>query len=30
VQGGRFVRMSFAGPTADIEEALRRIGHWLR
>jgi aspartate/methionine/tyrosine aminotransferase len=30
VQGGRFVRVSFAGPTADIQEALRRIGHWLR
>jgi aspartate/methionine/tyrosine aminotransferase len=30
VQGGSFVRVSFAGPTADIEEALRRIGPWLR
>jgi aspartate/methionine/tyrosine aminotransferase len=28
--GGSFVRMSFAGPTTDIEEALRRIGPWLR
>ena len=24
-----FVRLSFAGPTDDIEEALRRIGAWL-
>jgi aspartate/methionine/tyrosine aminotransferase len=30
VHGGSFVRVSFAGPTADIEEALRRIGPWLR
>jgi aspartate/methionine/tyrosine aminotransferase len=29
-RGGSFVRMSFAGPTSDIEEALRRIGPWLR
>ena len=28
-QGNRFVRLSFAGPTADIEEALRRMGPWL-
>jgi aspartate/methionine/tyrosine aminotransferase len=28
-RGGSFVRVSFAGPTADIEEALRRIGPWL-
>lgn len=27
--GNRFVRLSFAGPTSDIEEALRRIGPWL-
>ncbi|OCB55567.1 aspartate aminotransferase [Mycobacterium malmoense] len=27
--GDSFVRLSFAGPTADIEEALRRIGPWL-
>ena len=27
--GNSFVRLSFAGPTADIEEALRRIGGWL-
>jgi aspartate/methionine/tyrosine aminotransferase len=29
VRGGSFVRFSFAGPTSDIEEALRRIGPWL-
>jgi hypothetical protein len=29
VRGGSFVRLSFAGPTTDIEEALQRIGHWL-
>ena len=29
VRGGAFVRLSFAGPAADIEEALRRIGSWL-
>jgi aspartate/methionine/tyrosine aminotransferase len=28
-RGNRFVRLSFAGPTSDIEEGLRRIGHWL-
>jgi aspartate/methionine/tyrosine aminotransferase len=27
--GGSFVRLSFAGPTNDIEEALRRMGAWL-
>ncbi|ORB84372.1 aspartate aminotransferase [Mycobacterium kansasii] len=27
--GDSFVRMSFAGPTGDIEEALRRMGSWL-
>ncbi|OBG57867.1 pyridoxal phosphate-dependent aminotransferase [Mycobacterium sp. E3339] len=27
--GNSFVRLSFAGPTGDIEEALRRIGAWL-
>ena len=27
--GGSFVRLSFAGPTSDIEEALRRMGSWL-
>ena len=29
VHGGAYVRLSFAGPTADIDEALRRIGPWL-
>ena len=29
VRGDSFVRLSFAGPTSDIEEALRRIGSWL-
>jgi aspartate/methionine/tyrosine aminotransferase len=29
VHGGSFVRLSFAGPTSDIEEAVRRIGTWL-
>ena len=29
VHGGSFVRLSFAGPVGDIEEALRRIGPWL-
>ena len=28
-QGHHFVRMSFAGPPADIPEALRRLGTWL-
>jgi aspartate/methionine/tyrosine aminotransferase len=28
-RGGSYVRLSFAGPTSDIEEALRRIGAWL-
>ena len=27
--GGSYVRLSFAGPTSDIEEALRRLGAWL-
>lgn len=30
VRGGSFVRLSFAGPTADITEALARLGSWLR
>jgi aspartate/methionine/tyrosine aminotransferase len=30
VRGGANVRLSFAGPKSDIEEALRRIGAWLR
>lgn len=29
VRGGSFVRLSFAGPTDDIDEAVRRIGRWL-
>ncbi|MCV7066500.1 pyridoxal phosphate-dependent aminotransferase [Mycolicibacterium farcinogenes] len=29
VRGSSYVRLSFAGPTSDIEEALRRIGAWL-
>ena len=29
VAGDSFVRLSFAGPTADIDEALRRLGPWL-
>ncbi len=29
-RGGSFVRMSFAGPTHDIETAVHRIGDWLR
>lgn len=30
LHGNSFVRLSFAGPTADITEALGRIGDWLR
>jgi aspartate/methionine/tyrosine aminotransferase len=30
VRGGSFVRLSFAGPPADVEEAVRRLGAWLR
>ena len=29
-RGGSFVRLSFAGPTSDIDEAVTRIGDWLR
>jgi aspartate/methionine/tyrosine aminotransferase len=29
VHGGSFVRLSFAGPSNDIDEAVRRIGAWL-
>lgn len=29
VDGGRFVRLSFAGAAADVEEGVRRIGTWL-
>ncbi|MDP2619924.1 MAG: aminotransferase class I/II-fold pyridoxal phosphate-dependent enzyme [Hyphomicrobiales bacterium] len=28
--GNRYVRLSFAGPPEDIEEAVRRIGEWLQ
>jgi aspartate/methionine/tyrosine aminotransferase len=28
-RGNSFVRMSFAGPSDDIEQALRRLGSWL-
>jgi aspartate/methionine/tyrosine aminotransferase len=28
-RGASCVRLSFAGPTNDIKEALRRIGSWL-
>jgi len=30
VDGGRWIRLSCAGATADVEEALRRLGGWLR
>jgi aspartate/methionine/tyrosine aminotransferase len=29
VHGGAYVRLSFAGPASDIDEALRRMGPWL-
>ncbi|HEX2133668.1 MAG TPA: pyridoxal phosphate-dependent aminotransferase [Actinophytocola sp.] len=29
VEGHHFVRLSFAGPAADITEALHRLGNWL-
>ena len=29
VGGGSFVRLSFAGPSSDIDEALRRLSGWL-
>ncbi|MDQ3886033.1 MAG: pyridoxal phosphate-dependent aminotransferase [Actinomycetota bacterium] len=29
VRGSRFVRLSFAGATVQVEEAVRRIGAWL-
>ena len=28
-RGGSYVRLSFAGPSSDIDEALRRLGPWL-
>jgi len=30
VDGGKFVRFSFAGPGSDVDECLRRLGGWLR
>ena len=29
IGGNAFVRLSFAGPSSDIDEALRRLGPWL-
>ena len=29
MRGNSFVRLSFAGPSAEIDEALRRLGPWL-
>jgi aspartate/methionine/tyrosine aminotransferase len=29
-RGDSFVRLSFAGPQSDIEEALKRLGPWLK
>jgi aspartate/methionine/tyrosine aminotransferase len=29
VRGGSYVRLSFAGPVSDMDEALRRMGPWL-
>jgi aspartate/methionine/tyrosine aminotransferase len=29
-RGGSYVRLSFAGPATDIDEAVARIGGWLR
>jgi len=29
VKGGSFARLSFAGPAADIDQALSRLGPWL-
>ncbi|GAA1686971.1 aminotransferase [Mycolicibacterium murale] len=29
VRGGSYVRLSFAGPTADVDEAVARIGAWI-
>lgn len=28
-RGGSYVRLSFAGPTSDIDEAVSRIGAWI-
>ncbi|MDT7711067.1 MAG: hypothetical protein QOG20_6674, partial [Pseudonocardiales bacterium] len=29
VEGGRWIRLSCAGATEDVEEALRRLGTWI-
>ena len=29
-RGGRFIRFSYAGTTADMEEALERLARWTR
>lgn len=29
LRGNRFVRISFAGPSHDIDEAIKRMGRWL-
>jgi aspartate/methionine/tyrosine aminotransferase len=29
VDGGRYVRFSFAGSAEDIDEGVRRLGAWL-
>jgi aspartate/methionine/tyrosine aminotransferase len=28
VEGGRYIRLSFAGPTADVTEAMVRLAGW--
>jgi aspartate/methionine/tyrosine aminotransferase len=30
VHGDRFVRLSFAGATLDMQRALERLGDWLQ
>ncbi|MEV6896007.1 aminotransferase class I/II-fold pyridoxal phosphate-dependent enzyme [Amycolatopsis sp. NPDC051372] len=30
LDGGKFVRFSFAGATEDVDEGVRRLGEWLR
>lgn len=30
VDGGKFVRFSFAGERADVDECLRRLGRWIQ
>jgi aspartate/methionine/tyrosine aminotransferase len=29
VEGGRFIRLSFAGATEDVTEAVERLAAWL-